>query len=412
MPRFEFEEGSSQKFWEISLTGAALTTSWGKLGTAGQQKTQTMGDAAAARKEHDKLIASKLKKGYRAVSDAGAKPQTAAPAAKGAAAEKAPPAVKAIKAGGEVAPASAQYTEAHRVKLLTSPVGLAASADGRWVASANSDQKLRIYEAATMQEVKELHLGTAFPYSVFFSADSRWVFAGGKSVQSFEAETWKKGPALKGHSHDTHRAVLSSDGGAWTASGENFSPHDWSLRNWDLATGKQLLRFKLEHPLYGLDVSPDGQRLVCGDGDGNVTLVNATTGKSIWTTKALNWAYVTLFSADGTEVFAGGQIEDDDGQLLSELRVLDAATGEKRRTIAVGPWVRDLQRLANGMLLAGVNKLGKREGSLQVVNPTTGKLVWSSEPLGQFVGAVAASADGRTLYAHSADMHAVWVFSL
>jgi predicted DNA-binding WGR domain protein/WD40 repeat protein len=411
MPRFEFEEGSSQKFWEISLAGAALTTSWGKLGTAGQQKTQTLGDAAEALKEHDKLIASKLKKGYRAVGDAAAKPPKAAPAVKPAA-EKAAPAVKAIKATGEVAPATAQYREAHRVKLLTSPVGLAASADGRWVASASSDQKLRIYEAATMKEVKELHVGTAFPYAVFFSADSRWVFAGGKSIQSFETETWKKGPPLKGHSQDTHRAVLSSDGCAWTASGENFSPHDWSLRKWDLTTGKQLLRFKLQSPLYGLDVSPDGKHVVCGDSSGTVTLVDATTGKSVWTTKALNWAYVTLFSADATEVFAGGELENDDGQLLSELRVLDAATGEKKRTIAVGPWVRDLQRLPNGMLLAGVNKLGKREGSVQVVNPTTGKLVWSSEPLGQFVGAIAASADGRTLFAHSADKHALCVFSI
>jgi predicted DNA-binding WGR domain protein len=198
MPRFEFEEGSSQKFWEISLAGAALTTSWGKLGTTGQQKTQTLGDAAAARKEHDKLVASKLKKGYRAVGDAATKPQKAAPAVKRAAAEKAPPAVNAIKATGEVAPATAQYREAHRVKLLTSPMGLAASADGRWVASASSDQKLRLYEAATMKEVKELHVGTAFPYAVFFSADSRWVFAGGEEHSELRGGDLEEGAAAQG----------------------------------------------------------------------------------------------------------------------------------------------------------------------------------------------------------------------
>ncbi|MCP3142631.1 WGR domain-containing protein [Pyxidicoccus xibeiensis] len=64
MPRYEFKEGSSSKFWEITLSGNTFTARWGRIGTDGQEKTQTFGSPAAAQKEYDKLIREKEKKGY------------------------------------------------------------------------------------------------------------------------------------------------------------------------------------------------------------------------------------------------------------------------------------------------------------------------------------------------------------
>jgi predicted DNA-binding WGR domain protein len=61
---FEFVAGGSRKFWEISLSGSDVTTRWGRIGTDGQSKTKTFKDAAAAKKEYDKLIAEKTSKGY------------------------------------------------------------------------------------------------------------------------------------------------------------------------------------------------------------------------------------------------------------------------------------------------------------------------------------------------------------
>ncbi len=61
---FEFVEGTSSKFWEISMSGSDVTTRWGKIGTDGQSKTKTFKDEAAAKKEYDKLIAEKTGKGY------------------------------------------------------------------------------------------------------------------------------------------------------------------------------------------------------------------------------------------------------------------------------------------------------------------------------------------------------------
>ena len=64
MPRYEFSEGSSNKFWEINLSGKAFTTTYGKIGTAGQTSIKTWKDNAEAKKEYDKLVAEKTKKGY------------------------------------------------------------------------------------------------------------------------------------------------------------------------------------------------------------------------------------------------------------------------------------------------------------------------------------------------------------
>ena len=61
---FEFVEGNSSKFWEITLESASYTTRYGKIGSSGQQTTKKCASQTVAEKEHDKLVAEKLKKGY------------------------------------------------------------------------------------------------------------------------------------------------------------------------------------------------------------------------------------------------------------------------------------------------------------------------------------------------------------
>jgi len=60
----EYVEGTSSKFWRIVVDGNEHTVTFGKIGTAGQSKTKTFDDAAAAQEDADKLIKSKRKKGY------------------------------------------------------------------------------------------------------------------------------------------------------------------------------------------------------------------------------------------------------------------------------------------------------------------------------------------------------------
>ncbi len=71
MPRYEVSEGTSNKFWEIKLSGTSFTTTYGKIGTTGQTTLKEFTSAADAKKEHDKLIAEKIKKGYVLAGDGG-----------------------------------------------------------------------------------------------------------------------------------------------------------------------------------------------------------------------------------------------------------------------------------------------------------------------------------------------------
>lgn len=81
MRRFEFSEGTSDKFWQIDLSGNSFTVTWGKIGTNGQTQTKSFNTPQKALAEHDKLVKAKVNKGYTEVRGGSTKaPVTAAPA--------------------------------------------------------------------------------------------------------------------------------------------------------------------------------------------------------------------------------------------------------------------------------------------------------------------------------------------
>jgi DNA ligase-1 len=61
---FEFVEGKSAKFWEISSKGNQVTVRFGRLGTQGQAQNKTLADADAAARHVERLIDEKTTKGY------------------------------------------------------------------------------------------------------------------------------------------------------------------------------------------------------------------------------------------------------------------------------------------------------------------------------------------------------------
>ena len=61
---FELLDGKSSKFWEVSQSGCDMTTRWGRIGTAGQSKTKSFADPAAAQDQMSRLIEEKTREGY------------------------------------------------------------------------------------------------------------------------------------------------------------------------------------------------------------------------------------------------------------------------------------------------------------------------------------------------------------
>lgn len=118
MRRFEFSEGTSNKFWEIDYSGGdSFTVRWGKIGTDGQSQTKAFDSSAKAGAAAEKLIAEKVGKGYAEVaggastssSGATSAPSSVARPATGASAASsvARPAAGASAASSGARPASA-----------------------------------------------------------------------------------------------------------------------------------------------------------------------------------------------------------------------------------------------------------------------------------------------------------------
>ena len=79
MRRFEYSDGSSEKFWEISIDDTGYEVRYGRIGSNGQMKYKQSDDPE---KDAKKQIAGKQKKGYvevNASTPAVRNPKTEAP---------------------------------------------------------------------------------------------------------------------------------------------------------------------------------------------------------------------------------------------------------------------------------------------------------------------------------------------
>ena len=65
MRHYENTEGDSRKFWEINLQGSNVTVRYGRLGTSGQRKSWQFGSQDEAKRDWEKRIAQKTRRGYR-----------------------------------------------------------------------------------------------------------------------------------------------------------------------------------------------------------------------------------------------------------------------------------------------------------------------------------------------------------
>ncbi|MBL0303027.1 MAG: DUF4240 domain-containing protein [Cytophagaceae bacterium] len=60
-----FQDDSSNKFWRVSVENSTLTVVFGKIGTAGRADLKEFQTNLEAEKEANKLVAEKMKKGYK-----------------------------------------------------------------------------------------------------------------------------------------------------------------------------------------------------------------------------------------------------------------------------------------------------------------------------------------------------------
>ncbi len=230
--------------------------------------------------------------------------------------------------------------------------GLAFSPDGRLVATGSKDNTVRVWEAATGRELRQLVGHTA------------WV-----------------------------KAVAFSPGGQWIASGAI----DGTIKLWEVGTGREQGGVTGGGVINAIAFSPDAHLIAAGNSDGAVLVFDTSTGQQTQKLTGHTGAVLALaFSPDGKSLASAGR---DMGVKLWDVaagRELKLLTGHTDRVRAVA-FSADGRRLASA----------SNDKTIKLWDVSKGKELRTLAGHTGAVLAVAFGANGRTLVSASADHRTV-----
>jgi WD40 repeat protein len=223
------------------------------------------------------------------------------------------------------------------------------SPDGRRIVSGSSDKTVKVWDAQTGQETLTFKGDSTYVLSVSFSPDGKRIVSGGydSTVKVWDAQTGQETFTLKGHSDGVTSVSFSPDGKR-IVSGSG----DKTVKVWDAQTGQEMLtlRAQLQVPaaaanpssntlaVISVSFSPDGKRIVSGDGDPTyggeepveIKVWDAQTGQETLTLKGHTGHVNSVsFSPDGKRIVSGGgrRGKPRPPRHFGEITVWDAATG-------------------------------------------------------------------------------------
>ena len=212
---------------------------------------------------------------------------------------------------------------------------------------------------------------------------------------------------LAGHLSAVNALAISPDGqlalsGGGTPSGAALfkSKIDYSVRVWELASGRELSKFKVHTAMVtAVGFAPDGQRALSAAQEGGVYVWDVHTSQIIaHVGKRLPHVFAALFHADGDKLFTASADKT--------VRLWDIASGERvNRYQGHGREVTALALSPDGKQLL----TGCLDGEVWLWDVRTGEVTRRAGGHTKCVYCVAFSPDGRRAVSGGADLTArVW----
>jgi hypothetical protein len=254
---------------------------------------------------------------------------------------------------------------------------VAFSPDGRLLASASSDSRIRLWNPATGTQIRQIKAHSQKVYSVAFSPDGQVLAAGDNTaVRLWNPATGEEIDAFR-HGGIISSVAFSPDAQVLASAGDSAK-----VLLWNTITGQQIASFEGDEEVTCARFSPDGRVLASAHGEAS-WLWDLTTGKRLRQLRHDGKVSELVFSPDGRLLASVGD---------SKIWLWDPATGEPLWKLPHDRYVAEVAFSPDGRLLASVGDSSK----VRLWNPATGEQ-FSPLRSKSTSYSVAISPDGQTL---------------
>jgi telomerase protein component 1 len=253
----------------------------------------------------------------------------------------------------------------------------------RLLASASRDQTVRLWDAASGEEVACLHGHRGQVWGVAFSPDGRLLASASwdETVRLWDVRGGSELAVLRGHRERVWGVAFSPDGKLVASASD-----DHRIRLWDIPSGEKRIRFGVPGvAVWSVAFLADGRSLVAGLDDGTVRLWDTATG--IETACLRGHAEEVLAVAVSPD---GGRVASGSGD--GTVRVWDVGTGRELLCLRGHEgWVARVAFSADGQRIAS----GSWDRSARVWDARDGRPLHCFRGHQGSVWGVAFSPDGR-----------------